>query len=104
SVVGHVDFAVLVWRHGAGIDVDIGVQLLEGDAQPTRLQDGPDGRCRDPLADGGNHATGYEDVLRHRDSILPRDALRRALLFLTLRRVFRWAHDVVRSSRCIRTA
>ena len=99
AVVRHEDLTVLVRGHRARIDVDVRVQLLEGDAQPAGLEDGPDGRCRNPLADRGNHATGYEDVLRHRGFILPRGTGRRASMFSRMSdRVFHWAHDVVRSS------
>src|SRR6202011_2732066 len=76
-VVRDENLAMLVGRHRARVNVDIGIQLLEGDAQAAGLQDGPYGRRRDPLTDRGNHATGYEDVLRHRDSILRRYAVLR---------------------------
>jgi len=35
AVVGHVDFAVLEGVHGAGVDVDIGVELEHLDAMPA---------------------------------------------------------------------
>src|SRR3989441_4156501 len=70
AIVGDEDLPMLVGGHGAGVDVDVGVELLEGDAQVAGLQDGPDGRRSNPLANGGNDPAGYEDVLRHRTSIL----------------------------------
>ena len=35
AVVGHKDFAVLVGRHRPWIDIQIGVELLHGDTEPT---------------------------------------------------------------------
>src|SRR5713226_2319941 len=78
TVVRDEHLTMLVGGHRARVDIDVGVQLLEGDAQAAGLQDGPYGRRRDPLTDRGNHATGYEDVLRHGDSILRRCVALRA--------------------------
>jgi hypothetical protein len=38
AVVGHEYLAVLERRHGAGVHVDVGVELLHGDAQPALHQ------------------------------------------------------------------
>jgi hypothetical protein len=38
------------------------------------LQDGPDGRRGNPLANGGYDPAGHEDVLRHRTTILPKNS------------------------------
>ena len=38
AVVGHEHFAVLVRRHRAGIDVEVGVELAQADAVAARLQ------------------------------------------------------------------
>ena len=38
TVFGDVDLAVLVGTHRAGVNVDVGVELLRGDLQPARLQ------------------------------------------------------------------
>src|SRR5690606_20641913 len=62
-------FAVLVWAHRAGIDVEIGVQLLDDDLQPARFEDASDGGRRHPLANGTHDSTGAEDVLGH--ALLP---------------------------------
>ena len=67
AVVGDVDLAVLEGVHGAGIDVQVGVELEEGDAQPARLQQRPDRRRRETLAQRRKHASGDEDVLRGPD-------------------------------------
>jgi len=50
-ILGHEDLAVLVGRHRPWIDVDIGVELLQRDAQPACHQQ-PADRCRgDALAE-----------------------------------------------------
>ena len=40
AVVGHEDLAVLVRAHGAGIDVQVGVELPEPDRVAASLQKG----------------------------------------------------------------
>src|SRR6185312_10974460 len=57
--------AVLERRHGAGIDVDVGIQLDEGDLDLARLEDRGEGGGGDSLAERGNHPSGHEDVLGH---------------------------------------
>lgn len=54
---------VLVRREGAGVDVDVGVDLDGGDMQPARLEDGADAAGDDPLADARDHAARDQDVL-----------------------------------------
>jgi hypothetical protein len=41
AVVGHIDLAVLIWRHRPGIDVQIGVELANPDLEPARLEERP---------------------------------------------------------------
>ena len=65
AVLGHVNLPVLVGAHGTGIRVDIGVQLLGRDLQSPRLQQAPQRRRRDALAQAGNHAAGHKNILRH---------------------------------------
>ena len=60
-VFGDENLAVLEGIHGAGIDVDVRVQLLKGDAQAPGLQKRPDGRRRYPFAQGGQHPAGDKD-------------------------------------------
>ena len=38
SVVEHVNFAVLEWIHRSRIDIEIGIELLEHDAQTAQLE------------------------------------------------------------------
>jgi len=66
AVVGDEDLAVLVGGHRPRIDVDVGIELHQGDREPPRLEDGSHGGGGHPLAEGGHHAAGDEDVLgRH---------------------------------------
>ncbi len=50
AVLGDEHLAVLVGGHRAGVDVDVGVELLQPDGQPARDQQPPDRGRGDPLA------------------------------------------------------
>ena len=63
AVVEHVDFAVLIRAHGAGIDVDVGIELLQPDAQAALLQQHADGGAGQSLAERTDDAAGDENVL-----------------------------------------
>ena len=52
AVVGDEDLAVLVGAHRARVDVDVGIHLLERDAEAAGLEETADGRGRQPLAQG----------------------------------------------------
>ncbi|OPZ03600.1 MAG: hypothetical protein BWZ09_02352 [Alphaproteobacteria bacterium ADurb.BinA305] len=65
AVFGDEDLAVLERAHGARIDVDVGVQLEVRDLDAAGLEDRPEGRCGDALAQGGHDTTGDEDVFGH---------------------------------------
>ena len=65
AVVGDEDFAVLVGGHGAGVDVEVGVELLDGDAQTAAGEQFGEGGGGDALADRADHAAGDEDVAGH---------------------------------------
>ena len=63
AIFRHEHLAVLVGAHGAGIDVEVGIELLNGDADATALEQTPDGGHGHAFAHGGDDAAGYEDVL-----------------------------------------
>ena len=65
AVVGHEDLAVLIGRHRAWIDVQIRVELLQPNAVAARLQDSRESRRTEAFAEGGDHATGDEDIPCH---------------------------------------
>ena len=62
-VVGDEHLAVLEGVHRAGVDVDVGVELLHRDPEATTLEQSPERRRREPLAEARCHSTGHEDVL-----------------------------------------
>ena len=64
AVVGDEHFAVLIGRHRAGIDVQVGIALLEGNSEAAAFQQAADrSRCH-ALAEGRNHAARNKDILR----------------------------------------
>ena len=65
AVLGDEHLAVLVGAHRAGVDVDVGVELLVGDLEAARLEEAPERGRRDALAEPRHHAAGDEDVLGH---------------------------------------
>ena len=71
AVVEHVDFAVLVGAHRAGIDVDVRIELLHADPQSAMLQQHADRRAGQSLAERADDAAGDKDVFGHGDRIIP---------------------------------
>jgi hypothetical protein len=51
AVVRHIDFAVLIGRHRARIDVEIGVELPDADLVAARLEKGGECRRHETLAE-----------------------------------------------------
>ena len=64
AVLGDEHLAVLVGRHRARVDVDVGVELLQRDGQPARDQQLADRGGGDALAERGDDAAGDEDEPR----------------------------------------
>ena len=50
AVVEHVNFAVLERVHCSGIDVEVGIELLENDPQPAQFEKGAEGSRRQAFA------------------------------------------------------
>ena len=65
TVLGDEHLAVLEGAHGARVDVDIGIELEQGNPQASRFQHGCQGRGGNTLAQRGHHTTCDEDVTRH---------------------------------------
>src|SRR5665213_4164212 len=61
AVVGHEHFAVLKGRHGAGIDVDVRVQLHVLDLEAAPLKDGAQGAGYDAFSQRREDAAGDEN-------------------------------------------
>ena len=65
-IIGHKYFAVLEGAHGAGVDVEVRVELHQVDPHAARLKQAADGGRGEAFAQGRNNAAGHEDVLcRH---------------------------------------
>src|SRR3989440_10643924 len=64
TVVGDVHFAVLERRHRAGIDVDVGIELLDRHPEAALHQEPTERGGCDALAERRHDAAGHEDVLR----------------------------------------
>ena len=65
AVVGHVDFAVLERAHGARIDVDVRIELDEGDFEPASFEDcSQRGGCN-ALAQRRNNTAGHANKFSH---------------------------------------
>ena len=62
AVVGDEHFAVLIWRHRTGVDVEIRVELLHEDPVAATLQEKRKRRACDALPKRANHAAGDEYV------------------------------------------
>ena len=65
AVVGHEHFTVLKGRHGAGIDVEVRIQLDEGDFEAPRFEQCSQGSRSDAFAQGRHHTAGDEDKFGH---------------------------------------
>ena len=65
AVLGDEHLAVLRRVHGAGVDVDVRVELLERDPQAPALEQSTEGRGGEALAQRAGHPARHEDVLRH---------------------------------------
>ena len=72
AVVGDEHLAVLEGVHRAGVDVDVGVELLHRDPEAPGLEQPPERGGGEALAQAGGHPTGHEDVLRQ-DLLFPSD-------------------------------
>ena len=57
AVVGDEHLAVLIRRHGARIDIDVGVELQDANGNAARLEQSTNRRDGDPLTDRRNYAT-----------------------------------------------
>ena len=65
SVLRHENLAVLIRAHGSRIHIDIGVQLLSGHLQASRLQQPSQGCRGDPFSESRYHAAGNKNIFGH---------------------------------------
>ena len=64
-IIGDEDFAVLVRAHRAGVDVDVRIELLNGDLISSALQQTAQRSSRNPFAQRRNHAARHKNILGH---------------------------------------
>ena len=62
AVLGDEHLTVLKRAHGPRVNVQVGIALLKRHLEPTCLQQGPEGRCCDPLAKARHHSARHKDV------------------------------------------
>ncbi len=65
AVIRHEHFAMLVGRHRAGIEIEIGIELAQPNLVATRLQQRAKCRRSQTFSERGDHAAGDEYVPRH---------------------------------------
>ena len=64
AVIGDENFAVLIRTHRAGINVQVGIALLEGDLEAAAFEQTAHRSRRYAFSERRNHAARYEDILR----------------------------------------
>ena len=62
AVVEHINFAVLIRVHRAGIHVEIGVELLQRDLEAAVFEQRAERRRRQAFAQRTHHTAGYKNV------------------------------------------
>ena len=65
TVIGDEDLTVLEGAHRTRVDVQVGVELLDGHLESASLEQAAKRCGRDALAEPRYHASGHEDVLCH---------------------------------------
>ena len=51
AIIEHIHLAMLIWRHGSRIDVDVGIQFLHGHLEAALLEQQPQGGRRHAFSD-----------------------------------------------------
>src|SRR5690606_27455657 len=67
AVLGNEHFAVLQRAHGAGVHVDVRIQLDHGDVQAPALQQPAQGRAGNAFPEAGRDAAGDKHKLSHQN-------------------------------------
>ena len=65
AVLGNVHFAMLIGAHGAGIHVDIRIQLLCRDLEAACLEQPPQRGGGDAFSEPGDDAPGHKNIFGH---------------------------------------
>ena len=61
-VIQYEDLAVLIGAHCARVNIDIGIQFLNGDVEPAFFEQTSRCCCRYAFANRTDHTTGIEDI------------------------------------------
>ncbi|CAB4999415.1 unannotated protein [freshwater metagenome] len=64
AIVGDEHLAMLKRVHGAGIDVEIGIELLHRHSKTACLEEVAQAGGGEPLSERGGDSSGHEQVLR----------------------------------------
>ena len=64
-VIGDINLTMLEWRHRAGIDIEIGIELSQPDGVTACLEQGTQGRRGQSFAERGHHTACDEHESRH---------------------------------------
>ena len=65
AIVGDEHLAMLEWRHGAGVHIQIRVEFDQGDFEAARFENRSQGSGGNPLAKGRHYTAGDEDKFGH---------------------------------------
>ena len=68
AIVEHVDFAVLIGAHGARIDIEVRVELLDAHFETAAFEERAEGGGGEAFAQGGDDAAGDENILHGKGS------------------------------------
>ncbi len=60
AILGNEYLPMLIGVHGAWVDVEVGVELADGDGVSSALEQPPKGGGGDALAQRADHAPGYK--------------------------------------------
>jgi hypothetical protein len=78
SIIKHINFPMLVWAHGSGINIDIGIQFLYRDFIPTLFEQSTNGSGCHTFSDRADDTTREKDKfgIVHKIPPLSNDNLR----------------------------
>ena len=65
AVFGNKYFTMLKWTHGAGIHVDVGIQLEQGNLDAARFENSCERGRRDAFPQGRDYTTRHKYILCH---------------------------------------
>ena len=65
TIIGNKNLAVLIWAHGAWVNIDIWIKLLNSNLDTTILQQTSQGSSSNALAQRRNYTAGNENILCH---------------------------------------